>query len=260
MVHGLAANLAFWYSLGSIFSATHRVTLCDLRGHGRSSMPNSGYTPAQMAEDLKEMIDALEIKHVTLVGHSFGGEVVLHFALRYPEFVDRIILADARLKLFQPQQKISDWPHWHELKPQLIALGISIDADEPEAGYRLLTELAKLQAHPPSEDLNLPTDLAPFNGGKRMAERWLKLIQTTQALEDLMSGVNLSLEEYKHLQKPTLLLYGDRSPTLPTVHNLQSIWPHAQVEIIPKAGHFFPVSKPDLFATLTQSWLFQTNH
>lgn len=59
MVHGLAASLGFWSYTASVLAQTNRVTLFDLRGHGRSSMPQSGYTPRQMAEDLKELLDYL---------------------------------------------------------------------------------------------------------------------------------------------------------------------------------------------------------
>jgi pimeloyl-ACP methyl ester carboxylesterase len=258
MVHGLAANLAFWYNLGTIFSATHRVTLWDLRGHGRSSMPLAGYQPAQMAQDLKELMDLLEIERATLVAHSFGGEVALHFGSCHPDRVHQLILADVRLKLCQPQQKTQDWPQWPQLQPKLNALGIQIDPEEPEAGYKLLTELAKLQINSMPDQGQLPADLVPFSG-KRMAQQWLKLIQTTQALDELIGGQSISQAQCQQLDKPTLLMYGDRSPTLPTAQGLQSLWPHAQLKIIPEAGHFFPLSQPGLFAQLTHDWLFPGN-
>ena len=48
MVHGLATNLAFWYfHYAAVFARRYRVTVYDLRGHGRSEMPAGGYTPAE---------------------------------------------------------------------------------------------------------------------------------------------------------------------------------------------------------------------
>ena len=53
MVHGLATNMAFWYfNYGVPLSKKFRVTLYDLRGHGRSEMPDTGYTPATLGQDL----------------------------------------------------------------------------------------------------------------------------------------------------------------------------------------------------------------
>ena len=54
MVHGLATNLAFWYfHYAAVFARRYRVTVYDLRGHGRSEMTAGGYTPANLARDLE---------------------------------------------------------------------------------------------------------------------------------------------------------------------------------------------------------------
>jgi pimeloyl-ACP methyl ester carboxylesterase len=256
MVHGLATNLAFWYPLAPAFTKTHRVTLFDLRGHGKSSMPSDGYTPKQMAEDLKELMNALKIKTADLLGHSFGGSVVSHLATEYPEVVDRLILADIRLKLFQPQQQPSNWSHWEQLKPALEEIGISLDENETEAGYRLLKEIARLQAEKTKDKLpELLSKLFPQIGSHVTAKHWLKLLDTTTAWQDFTSPENIAIKQLEELNKPTLAIYGEYSPTLPTVYGLQKIWAHLIVEIIPQAGHFFPLSKPKQFTALVENFL-----
>lgn len=254
MVHGLATNLAFWYPLAHVFTKTHRITLFDLRGHGRSSMPSNGYTPKQMAEDLKELMDNLGIKTADLLGHSFGGSVVLHLATQYQDLVERIILADVRLKLFQPQQKPSNWSHWQQLKPALEEIGINLDENETEAGYRLLLEIARLQTEKSKEELpQLLSNLFP-QGSKGTAKRWLKLLETTNAWQEFRNEENITLEQLEQLDKPVLAIYGEYSPTLPTAKKLQEIWSHLPLEIIPQAGHFFPLSKPKQFTTSVQNF------
>jgi pimeloyl-ACP methyl ester carboxylesterase len=257
MVHGLATNLAFWYAAAPNFTSTTPVTLWDLRGHGRSTMPSEGYTPLQMAVDLHILLDRLEIATAMLVGHSFGGAVVTQFALHYPERVQQLILADVRLKAFQPHQNVQAWPHWPALEPLLRQVGITIEPDEPEAGYRLLTEMARLQVQDP-ETLAKTTQLSAevgFIGSKRMAEQWLKLLESTTAKRDLMSPDPMTGEQLQQLCKPTLLIYGDRSPTLPTAHALHKLWPHAAFELVPNAGHFFPLSQPQFFSETASRFL-----
>ena len=74
MVHGLAANLAFWYlKIVPHFTPHYRVTAYDLRGHGRSEMPPTGYTTRDLAEDLIALLDERGIEKAHLVGHSIGG-------------------------------------------------------------------------------------------------------------------------------------------------------------------------------------------
>ncbi|MEM6913379.1 MAG: alpha/beta fold hydrolase, partial [Pseudomonadota bacterium] len=56
-VHGLATNMAFWYaSIAMAFSSVARVTLIDLRGHGRSSTPPSGYRAPDLAADAVDVV------------------------------------------------------------------------------------------------------------------------------------------------------------------------------------------------------------
>ena len=60
LVHGLGANLAFWY-LGAapLLAADHRVTAYDLRGHGLTARTPAGYTTAELAADLVALLDQL---------------------------------------------------------------------------------------------------------------------------------------------------------------------------------------------------------
>src|SRR5215470_3923803 len=81
MIHGLAANLAFWYfRIIPFLMIDFCITAYDLRGHGKSEMSDSGYTSADMAADLDALLDHLGVEKAHLVGHSFGGQVALHYA------------------------------------------------------------------------------------------------------------------------------------------------------------------------------------
>src|SRR5690606_36322148 len=88
MLHGLVIdNLSSWYyTLANPVALQADVHLYDLRGHGRSSMPTSGYTVADNVDDLEALLDLWGIDGpVHLFGNSFGGVVALAFALRHPE-------------------------------------------------------------------------------------------------------------------------------------------------------------------------------
>ena len=75
-LHGLVMdNLSSWYfTVANRLARSEDVILYDLRGHGRSERPPSGYRVADLVADLDALLDALEIdRSVALVGNSFGG-------------------------------------------------------------------------------------------------------------------------------------------------------------------------------------------
>ena len=98
LIHGLAANLAFWYlQIGHALARNYRVTMYDLRGHGRSSMPQQGYTPAEQAEDLRQLLDHLGIGRAHFIAHSFGGTIALNLACEQPQRFRSLTIADTHI-------------------------------------------------------------------------------------------------------------------------------------------------------------------
>src|SRR5688500_4312892 len=102
MVHGLGADLSFWFLAGlPVLSRMFRVTAYDLRGHGHSEMPRTGYSTADMAADLGGLLDHLGLERPHVVAHSFGAAVALHLAARDPERLRSLVLADPAIPLLQ---------------------------------------------------------------------------------------------------------------------------------------------------------------
>jgi non-heme chloroperoxidase len=63
----------------------YRVIAHDRRGFGRSSQPGHGYDYDTFADDLAQLIEALDVRNATLVGHSMGGGEVAHYIARHGE-------------------------------------------------------------------------------------------------------------------------------------------------------------------------------
>jgi pimeloyl-ACP methyl ester carboxylesterase len=250
MVHGLAANLAFWYlKLVPGLVRSRRVTVYDLKGHGRSDMPPRGYSPTEMAKDLGGLLDALEIERADIVGHSFGGAVALEYAARHPERVRSLTLADATVYALQPIDSGRDWRYWGAWRRELEALGITVPSDLPKVAYGLLEEIADprwrlARQRRPRGDFFVPFGL--WNGARRTAERWLRLLRTTEAWKEIQQA-GLGVEDLRRIPHPTLLIFGERSRWLETCRTLQRHLPRAQTVIVPGAGHFFPLLRPTVF-------------
>jgi non-heme chloroperoxidase len=77
------------------FTDRFRVLALTRRGHGQSDKAATGYDLATLTEDVRHFLDQLNLKRVTLVGHSFGGDEMTRFAEMYPERVDKLVYLDA---------------------------------------------------------------------------------------------------------------------------------------------------------------------
>ena len=92
-IHGFAGRAVQWKYQLYKFSTSNRVIAIDLRGHGHSDRPRSGYSMSQIQADLGAALDALGINEkVILLGHSFGGAVVTEFAVANPNRVSHLVL------------------------------------------------------------------------------------------------------------------------------------------------------------------------
>lgn len=102
ILHGIFGMLDNWHSFASQLSKDYSVFTVDHRNHGRSPHDDTFDYPS-MVMDLKELIADLKLKKVHLVGHSMGGKVAMHFALQYPEMVDKLIVLDIGIKYYPPR-------------------------------------------------------------------------------------------------------------------------------------------------------------
>jgi len=92
-IHGFPE---FWYSWRHQlmdFGKTHRVIALDLRGYGLSDKPKNvqDYQMKHLVNDIKGLLDALEIPSVILLGHDWGGAVAWSFENEFPDMVEKFI-------------------------------------------------------------------------------------------------------------------------------------------------------------------------
>jgi pimeloyl-ACP methyl ester carboxylesterase len=94
LVHGWGTDSHQWSWHIDALAAGHRVIAVDLRGHGYSSVPETGNTPRMMAADLRDLLDHLGLSQVVAVGHSMGGQVVSILAVEHPGRVRGVVALD----------------------------------------------------------------------------------------------------------------------------------------------------------------------
>ena len=96
LVHGLGGDHSTWDPQVPEFSRTHQVIVYDLRGHGQSESPDHPYSIDLLADDLDQFIHFLGLTQVVILGLSLGGRILLWFALKYPQEIQAMILADTQ--------------------------------------------------------------------------------------------------------------------------------------------------------------------
>jgi pimeloyl-ACP methyl ester carboxylesterase len=89
--------------LHMLLEAGYRVVRCDFRGHLDSSAPAE---PFNAADDVRNLLDALNVRDVTLIGASYGGRVAQEVAARWPELVRTLVLVCAATRLHPPTEAI----------------------------------------------------------------------------------------------------------------------------------------------------------
>lgn len=99
ILHGLFGFSDNWQTLATKFSEFFRVILIDMRNHGHSPWSDD-FSYALMVEDLKNVIDELGLENSILIGHSMGGKVAMHFAQKFPEKIEKLVVVDMGVKKY----------------------------------------------------------------------------------------------------------------------------------------------------------------
>jgi pimeloyl-ACP methyl ester carboxylesterase len=261
MIHGLGANLAFWYmGIAKEVATRFRVITYDLRGHGRSRMHESGYTLHSMGDDLDALLDHLGVGRAHVVGHSFGARVALAYTIRRPERVASLTVADTQVSCLQPPVRLRDWPHWGMWKKQLIAQGYdTLPADDEIINYRLLASFNRVSPQRPNGGLSGARHRGPSlrdrDMGRKGALNWERLLRSTSAARDFENDSEITIPALRQIAAPTLVIYGEYSHCLPTCWALKDLIPDSHVMLVRGAGHFHPAVKPRYFVRVLLSFL-----
>ena len=103
LVHGISSSHLAWGSIAEKLSSLgFDVIAPDLRGRGASNSLQGRYGLPAHQEDLCRVIEQLSQKPVFLAGHSMGAYVGVEFGVRFPDYLERLILVDGGLALPRP--------------------------------------------------------------------------------------------------------------------------------------------------------------
>jgi len=236
--NGVLMNTASWAMQTPVLSRHLRLLLYDCRGMWQSDHPPGPYTMAGHADDLAGLLDALGIPRAHIGGISYGGEISMHFALRYPERTQSLIVASAVSQL-DPQLR-----GWTE---NWIAAARSGD---PERLFQVTYPLNFSEAWISANSALLAT-----------ARERYRQIDMAAMLELLLCFSRLDITaELPRIATPTLVIVGEDDLLKPRKYAELIAWqiPGAELAVVPHAGHAVCWEQPGLFNTLVLG--FVTKH
>lgn len=230
-LHGFSLDTRLWDGQWQPFAERYRVLRYDLRGFGRSSLPQA---PFSHTDDLRALLNAAEIQAAHIVGLSLGGGMALDFALVYPGHVRSLILVDATLGGFAWTK---DWS-----EPGRAARANGIEAAK-EAWLR--DEVFAPALERPEAAALLRRMVADYSGW-----HWLN-----RGLERGLTPP--AVERLTEIAVPTLAIVGERD--VPDFHAIAALiarrLPNARLITLPGLGHLPNLEAPETFNAAVLSFL-----
>ena len=147
LIHGITGDLSIWMLCEALqsLSKAYRVTAYDLRGHGYSDAPPTGYTSADHVADLFGLMDVLEIERTSIAGHSFGGVIGAHAAVLAPERVESLVLSDPYFPALRHLEDVSKWGHWQVFCEEAKQAGVELSDEHWYDVGRFFDQILRLE-------------------------------------------------------------------------------------------------------------------
>ncbi len=238
ILHGFLGMSDNWKTMGTQFAANgFQVHLLDLRNHGKS-FHSEEFSYEIMAQDVFNYCQANNLKKVNILGHSMGGKTAMLFAIKYPEMVEKLIIADIGPK-FYPQ-------HHQTILEGLNAVDFSLKPSRSEVEEiisKYITDIGTRQFLLKSLYWQEPGQLAfRFN---------------LDVFNKKIEEIGQPLPENAIFSKPTLFIRGGNSNYIldEDFENIKHHFPNSSIETIPSVGHWLHAENPQLFYELTSSFL-----
>jgi pimeloyl-ACP methyl ester carboxylesterase len=243
LITGIGYDLWAWHKMVPHLEGKFQVILFDNRGVGKTDKPEGPYSAEMMADDTAGLLMGLGIDRANIFGHSMGGFVAQALVLKYPELVDKLILASTNF----------GGPRHIPVTPEAMAVLMDITGDPMERFKR-----------------GLLVSCAPGFGesNPEVIDEWMAYRERNPILpgpyqSQLAVGLGLISEEssfeerLKEVRASTLVLFGAEDKVAPpgNAELLGAQIPESRIEILDGVGHFLSLEAPEVVAEVVLDFL-----
>jgi pimeloyl-ACP methyl ester carboxylesterase len=239
--HGVTLSARVWfYQLEQLPKAGLRAIAFDHRGHGQSVLGTGGHSLENIAEDLKTVVEQLDLRDAILVGHSMGGVAVQKFLIKYPELAAERVAG-------------------------VVLLSTLAYTPLGSRSTQTKAKLERLTKRTPDtqfiwERPNFGFLLARLGFGKRPRPSHVELVRrmmaecpadTRQNAPRTLVGLDLTPDLPK-IKMPTLVIGGtaDMLTPLSEAKRIVKLIPGARLEVLPDGGHMLMLERAEALSRL----------
>ena len=253
-VHGIAGSSATWAPvMARLDHDRYTMIAPDLLGHGESAKPRGDYSLGAYACGIRDLLVVLGHDRATVIGHSLGGGIAMQAAYQFPERCERLVLtcSGGLGKEVNPLLRVVSAPGSEYvlpliLTPRVHSVAASVGQFIGKTGVRGSPLWGEVWA-----SYTRLTDVRTQRA----------FVHTIRAVIDV-AGQRVSARDRLYLAEntPTLILWGDRDRIIPVSHAYAAheLMPGSRLEIVEGAGHFLPIERPGVVASLLDDFLVST--
>lgn len=243
LISGLGYSRWMWRRLIPALSKEFQVISFDNRGVGGTDRTPGPYTADLLAADTAALLDALHYKQVNVLGISMGGFIAQALTLKRPDLVQRLILAATH---FGGRNHVP-------IPAETLAIMTDISGDA-----RARVERGVSVACAPGTTERQPDLIQDFIEHRSQNPIEIEFYKAQGAIGMAMYADENSFEsKLKNILIPSLILSGDSDRVVPVENTklLAQVLKNSRVEILPEAGHFFPLEVPHETAKVISSFI-----
>ena len=231
LLHGFTADNRMWLPVAGMLSEDYRVIAPDMRGHGATTAPEDieSYTIEAYADDIRALLDHLDVDICVVAGCSFGGMVALQFATTWPERLAGLVLSDTSAAFEHPEYD-------ENYRKREALIGAQMDIVERFG----TAELGKRAAKDISDEFLAEGMRQRF--ARMSREGYLGAARVRRQREDLLPVLR------ERLTMPALVCIGEDDPVRSACDVMVRELPEARYLTFKATGHGVPAIRPEAYA------------
>lgn len=234
-IHGEIHGMAYWEHQMAEFSKDFRCLSYDRRGHAGTPATSFGYSVANQARDLRELLDHFGMERPLIVALAFGTTIAANFAIDNPERTRALVIA-AWSELHDARSYLERWEKSGVRAAQVLEAG----------GREALVELLRAEGGDTMFKVIPPR-------GSPLREAAIQLLSSHPADEyrrgmlEMAASVPVLLPRLRELDLPVLGLCGTEDPFPNQPEQLAAMRGFEEAQPIPRAGRFLHWEEPAAF-------------